>query len=57
MDQMTYLANKTKFKRKPILYWIAELNGKEVDRNNSIKLLRHKNPNKKTLFKAIRNGL
>lgn len=40
--------------RKPILYWIAELNGKEVDRNNSIALLRHKNPNKETRFKAIR---
>lgn len=52
MDQLTQIAYRQKV-RKPVLYWVAEINGVVVDVNNSIALLRHKWA-ARALYKAVR---
>lgn len=40
MDRLTYIANKQRFKTKPIIGWRAYKGGVVVDENNSIAILR-----------------
>jgi hypothetical protein len=54
MDKLTQIATKQLHQRKEIKYWAAYDGLREVDRNNSIALLRYKHSGKGYTFKAVR---
>lgn len=41
-NQTERIAHEQRHPRKPILFWQAKQNGKVIDENNSLPLLRHK---------------